>query len=762
MRAKEFTTATGQDILRYVKSQHHDYHNDQDVLEYPRWRLENTPLDRLIIDDPDRDDPLGRVLDIDPDQVDRIVRRGVQDIANRPIVADVSGAIIDGNHRAVAAREMGLKTIPAWRPVEDLDEALHFVRAGELRGSYTDQDMARMGFRRAQNGAWYIDQARWERLVSAGQLREQRRQRPHNDLIHAVLDVVPDALEIWLHGSRATGKHRGDSDTDILVVVPGNIVGYDYVDIVLTLQKLNDQFGNYDIQPTHPQNNIHKIAQEEGQLLWNRDQRESLQERVSSTLYHYTNVHAGSKIMQQGQFELTSALGTNVEQQWAPPGYPYYLSATRTRTGGYHDYVGSSAVMMVLDGNWFNTRYPGKAVDYWGNRAPAQMYHRAHEAEDRIFSREPTIPVGGVKAVHVLVKPDAESSHRGWARQLILAAKQRGIATYLYSDEQAWRGLDTRQTVPVNMLRGEIGGRDRGTRGHRGYLMPWMELLFGKNQARLSKRADSIRYNLNYGWDRDEALKSLATDLANARKPNSGPDREHAVKIIDLMRREGLQTLADLVAWTRARWATKAVSEDRDPPAAKIQQAVLDFYDQHTPDQAPVPDYVDQARELLRQAPPSVRDRVLEILKKGRKNPYIQGGVITAVGAILAGAALTSAQRMGLTPTQTNMLLQALLNTVIPTMVSRVNGRDWRDTIKYTLASMGVGTGIAALTERGIDENFADGKKPGRKGLSRRVGIPKKSTLAQLEKIAGSSTGERRRMAQWQLNMRRGRARKNK
>ena len=53
-------------------------------------------------------------------------------------------------------------------------------------------------------------------------------------------------------------------------------------------------------------------------------------------------------------------------------------------------------------------------------------------------------------------------------------------------------------------------------------------------------------------------------------------------------------------------------------------------------------------------------------------------------------------------------------------------------------------------------ENFADGKNPGRKGLSKRVGIPKNATLGQLEKIAKSSSGERRRMAQWQLNMRRG------
>ncbi len=61
-----------------------------------------------------------------------------------------------------------------------------------------------------------------------------------------------------------------------------------------------------------------------------------------------------------------------------------------------------------------------------------------------------------------------------------------------------------------------------------------------------------------------------------------------------------------------------------------------------------------------------------------------------------------------------------------------------------------------------LDENFADGKNPGRKGLSKRVGIPKKASLSQLQKIASSSTGERRRMAQWQLNMRRGKATKNK
>ena len=55
-----------------------------------------------------------------------------------------------------------------------------------------------------------------------------------------------------------------------------------------------------------------------------------------------------------------------------------------------------------------------------------------------------------------------------------------------------------------------------------------------------------------------------------------------------------------------------------------------------------------------------------------------------------------------------------------------------------------------------FDENFADGKKPGRKGISKRVGIPKGATLTQLAKLA-KAKGEKGRMARWQLNMRRGR-----
>jgi predicted nucleotidyltransferase len=97
-------------------------------------------------------------------------------------------------------------------------------------------------------------------------------KQPGQPVVDAILKVMPVAQEIWFHGSRATGKHRKNSDTDILVVVPDDLVGDQYLGVVRILQKLSSHFDNYDIQPTKAGTNIHRIAQEEGRLLWSNKQ----------------------------------------------------------------------------------------------------------------------------------------------------------------------------------------------------------------------------------------------------------------------------------------------------------------------------------------------------------------------------------------------------------------------------------------------------------------------------------------------------------
>lgn len=55
-----------------------------------------------------------------------------------------------------------------------------------------------------------------------------------------------------------------------------------------------------------------------------------------------------------------------------------------------------------------------------------------------------------------------------------------------------------------------------------------------------------------------------------------------------------------------------------------------------------------------------------------------------------------------------------------------------------------------------INENFHDGKKPGRKGLAKRVGVNCKQPVSKLRSIAANSSGERQRMAHWCANMKSG------
>jgi len=58
--------------------------------------------------------------------------------------------------------------------------------------------------------------------------------------------------------------------------------------------------------------------------------------------------------------------------------------------------------------------------------------------------------------------------------------------------------------------------------------------------------------------------------------------------------------------------------------------------------------------------------------------------------------------------------------------------------------------------ENYIEENFADGRGPGRPGDSARHGIPRHATLAQLD-VIGQGKGRKAQLARWQANMRRGR-----
>ena len=59
-----------------------------------------------------------------------------------------------------------------------------------------------------------------------------------------------------------------------------------------------------------------------------------------------------------------------------------------------------------------------------------------------------------------------------------------------------------------------------------------------------------------------------------------------------------------------------------------------------------------------------------------------------------------------------------------------------------------------------LKENYADGKKPGRKGLAKRKGVNCKKSVTELRRVAKNSSREKQRMAHWCANMKSGRKKK--
>jgi len=69
---------------------------------------------------------------------------------------------------------------------------------------------------------------------------------------------------------------------------------------------------------------------------------------------------------------------------------------------------------------------------------------------------------------------------------------------------------------------------------------------------------------------------------------------------------------------------------------------------------------------------------------------------------------------------------------------------------------------LILVAEQYINENFADGKNPGRKGLAKRSGVNTKASVSSLRNTAKHSSGEKARMAHWLANMKSGKAKANK
>ncbi len=274
----------------------------------------------------------------------------------------------------------------------------------------------------------------------------------------------------------------------------------------------------------------------------------SLLEGISDKLFHYTSPRAALGILESDQFKLTTAFGTDADRAAQSKEKLYYLSTTRTVTGRYHASIGSSAVMINLDGRKLAQRHSGKPVDYWGRSF--RLVDPRSESEDRIYSDKPIIENASkyITSIHVYSNPErVDDVQHKTIRQLLISAKRQSIPVFYYNDAKAWKIQNTAKAV--NLADKKIEKQDRYPNiPRRNYLSPYMELLKKKNKSELSKEAKRILDDAK--WHSDDFISVFKNDIHNTRTI----DRERVARLVNSLKNNGINNAQQFHEFITKKW----------------------------------------------------------------------------------------------------------------------------------------------------------------------------------------------------------------
>lgn len=308
-------------------------------------------------------------------------------------------------------------------------------------------------------------------------------------------------------------------------------------------------------------------------------------ESVSSIVYHFTRLYNAAQILSDARFQLTVSSGTDTELALQKGNKPYYLSTTRSKVGDYtlHNFF-KDGVVFVLNGDWFNQRYKGGPVDYWGGTrlqsSETGLKGRYSEMEDRVFSDKPYIPLPKdpkqvILAVHILYKPDNDTRRNPYMRKLLTKVKQMSIPHYVYDDEKAFVLQDTRKAIPIDSaFIAQISQQDPildkpwPARQPTDYLKGWREIYHINDKNKLSKEgkraADKVLYYLK------DAYSGLGADIHNV-KAKGDPG---LIKLIKIFKKMGISSAKQYVDAMRAKWEPiyKKAEEDYWAEIAKKRE----------------------------------------------------------------------------------------------------------------------------------------------------------------------------------------------
>ena len=292
-----------------------------------------------------------------------------------------------------------------------------------------------------------------------------------------------------------------------------------------------------------------------------------LEAAIENTLYHACHVNSAASIISEKKFRLTIAIGTDADNAHQN-GKIYFLSTARSR---YNRYIKGSlegaqtGVVLNLDKSILQQNSAIKPVDYWA-WGPDQK-----ETEDRVFSNKPIIDFKGktlIQSVHLMFNKDFKSKYIHASlidsiSTIIKTCRKEGLKLYLYDNFKDFSVQNTAKSISISQyieLRKalEVEPRmfsGRGRPSGRGYILGALIELMRRPQkdaSRLGDRAAKLRYEIVYGYWKDDMMRSIKNEIHNSKQR----DRDIVIKLVEEMRRNKYKTLAAMVEALKEKWKT--------------------------------------------------------------------------------------------------------------------------------------------------------------------------------------------------------------
>nr|DAF93724.1 MAG TPA: hypothetical protein [Myoviridae sp. ctshb19] len=162
----------------------------------------------------------------------------------------------------------------------------------------------------------------------------------------------------------------------------------------------------------------------------------------SSVLYHLIPMEHAITALKNDRFKL-AATNEGAESKFGKA--QYFLSLARSKHSAYFKAnAGDTHVIFVIDGQKLNANYQVKPIDFWEGMGPDD------EKEDRLFADKMYVPcIRYIKEIHFMKESPKWKVNDSLT--LALLAKRAGIPLFQYASMNAFRNLDKRHTIKLEV-----------------------------------------------------------------------------------------------------------------------------------------------------------------------------------------------------------------------------------------------------------------------------------------------------------------------